>query len=146
LVSLQLGLDASMAANGRAPFVCQQKKKHNKKTKKSREITASEQNVFLQSSRKPSVLQKIQKKNQQQKRKRMKSTENGKMCVASGSHCLMAVRWNVRHKLKSYCVARPAVRPATPPPSLAAPLPRPLLPFFLVQLSRQAVFALKLLN
>jgi len=34
LVSLQLGLDASMAANGRAPFVCQQKKKHNKKNKK----------------------------------------------------------------------------------------------------------------
>jgi len=126
-----------------------EKKKHNKKTKKSREITASEQNVFLQSSRKPSVLQKIQKKREktkQLKRKRMKSTENGKMCVASGSHCLMAVRWNVRHKLKSYCVARPAVRPATPPPSLAAPLPRPLLPFFLVQLSRQAVFALKLLN
>lgn len=44
----------------------------------------------------------------------MKNTENRKMCAASGSHCLMAVRWNVRHKLKSYCVARPAELPATP--------------------------------
>lgn len=109
LVSLELGLDASMAANESARLLFADKKIYVEE----KDIAASEQNAFCKVAESQAYYKSISSKKKISKII-LKIRKIGKMCVASGSHCLMVVSWNVRHKLKSYCVARPAVRPATP--------------------------------
>lgn len=108
LVSLELGLDASMAANESARLLFANKKIYRGK----KDVAASEQNAFCKVAESQADYKSISKKKRTEII--LKIRKIGKMCVASASHCLMVVSWNVRHKLKSYCVARPAVRPATP--------------------------------